>query len=127
MLRDKKGTTTVEAAVVLPLVILTLISVIIIMINMYCEIHSNVRNHLAVSEETGKISGTVRTYKNRPEGISLREGTHLFRKCVYGTETFELKKGGLLDHSISRDMESRGYCIDEKKLARYVDFFDKGT
>jgi len=24
-------------------------------------------------------------------------------------------------------MESRGYCIDEKKLARYVDFFDKGT
>ncbi|MEE3362777.1 MAG: hypothetical protein VZQ84_04360, partial [Anaerovoracaceae bacterium] len=121
------GSAIVEAAVALPLIILAVITMIYILLNMFAIVRSDVRMHAAANERAGQVSRTWNTYRHHPKGINVSDGRYIYRKCVYAKETLRFGRAGLLNRSITRNMESRGYVTDEKKFIRYADFFDKGT
>ncbi|MCI2061381.1 MAG: hypothetical protein LKJ83_01225 [Eubacteriaceae bacterium] len=126
MIRNRRGSAVVEAAVALPLVILAVITMIYVLLNMFCAVRSDVRLHVAVGESAGISSGTWYSYRNHPRDISTAGSRYMLRKCIYGTETLHFRRAGMMDHSIDRQMETRGYITDEKKYIRYSDFFDRG-
>ncbi len=122
-LSDRKGSTIVEAAVVFPLVILTVTAVIYILAFMYDEAAAQVEMHLALNAHMGRETRTVITYSNVPENANIYEGKKDIEKCYFAENGLRFGKKGLLRHSFMKRLESRIYSVDEKKHIRYSDFF----
>ncbi len=123
ILSCKKGGTIVEAAFVLPLIILSVMAVIYMLAFMYNETATNTLMHLKLNEKMGTETGTVKTYKNVPQNITVYEGTNNFKKVFLAEKNIRFKRSGLLQNSFSKKKEGRVFLVDEKKYIRYSDFF----
>lgn len=74
---NKKGAAMVEAAVVFPLVILAVISVICILIFLYNGVEMQCKMHMALRAEAGEVTETV-NYIQQPDFVApiTRKGQH---------------------------------------------------
>ncbi|MEG0156344.1 MAG: pilus assembly protein, partial [Anaerovoracaceae bacterium] len=86
LLRNKKGSSMVEATIVFPLVILVVMAVILILAFLYNEVATSTKSHLALTEAMGRETETVWVYKNVPENIAVTQGRHLLKPCFFSKE-----------------------------------------
>ncbi len=120
---NKKGSTMVEAAVVFPLVILTVVAVIFILTFLFQQVTYNARLHLALNATMGQETDTVMTYRNVPDDIKPYPSFYGIFPSYYADRGLHFSKKGLLNKSFTKVLESRVYTVDEKKFILYTDFF----
>lgn len=122
-MKKRKGSAMVEAALVLPIVILSVMAVIYILLFLYNEVAAGAKVHVAANAEMGRQTGVQTTKRHIPHGISVSEGGALLGKAYYGAGTVKFRKTGLFRRSFTESIETYTYEVDEKKLIRYSDFF----
>ena len=122
-MKKRKGTAVVEAALVLPIVILSVMAVIYILLFIYNEVAAGAKVHVAANAEMGRQTGASVTKRHIPHGISVSEGNAPLGKAYFGTAAVKFRKSGLFKNSITENIETYTYEVDEKKLIRYRDFF----
>lgn len=112
----KKGGTIVEAAMVFPLVILAVLTLIYILIFFYQVTETNVKMHLALRAESGKLSETL-DYGEQPEApypVYKKAGS----VCYKGTLSF--LEAGLLK-SLYKEISASKYVDDERAFIRLME------
>ena len=117
MAMNKKGRVMAEAAVVFPIVILVVMTIVYILINLYLDAAIAAREHLALRHAAGLKTETVDRTDEYRGSIPLDK----FGRAPFGEEpdiTEGLKPGG----SVLESEEGRVYVIDERKYIRRVDF-----
>ncbi len=116
MTASRKGGAVVEAAVVLPLIILSLITVILMMISMYRLVEDSVTLHAGLLREAGRESGTFSIEPAPAEFSSYRKsGDSMKGKTI--TPTY---RGALLP-SGAETTSSSAHIVREKKYIRKWD------
>lgn len=123
MRRTKKGSAMVEAALVLPVVILTVMAVIYILVFLYNETAVRAKVHVAANAKMGDETGVSITKKHIPHGIGVTKGSALLGSAYYADGSVSFKKKGILKNSFTKQINTYTYEVDEKKLIRYTDFF----
>ena len=134
---NKTGSAMVEAAIIFPLVILAVMTMVYLIINLYLEVTLNVRLHMELTEEAGKLSDTV-IYSDINNNGNLYSGNKLDnlsdRKTVYIERENTLLKdeirGEISNMTISKGLSNRKYnhkwiavksIIDEEQFVRCKD------
>lgn len=112
----------VEAAVIFPLVIMTVIAVVFMLIFMFHEVTAQARIQVAVNAEMGRKTETVFAYRNVPQKVSPYMGTRNFHPCWIADEQLRFNRKGLLSRSFTKKKESTAYDVNEKRYIRIVDF-----
>jgi len=113
----KRGGMIAEAAIVFPVVILSLIAIITILIRMYVSMSESIHEHLALRIESGIRTNTVIQEEGYQRLIpGDRYGKSAFRRAP---EIYDAKK--LIDNYIFTG-HSRCYVIDEVLYIRQSDF-----
>lgn len=112
----KKGSATVEAAMVFPLVILAVISLIYILIFFYQVTETNVKMHLALRAESGRLSKTL-DYGEHPDAPYpiYRNAESV---CYKGNLNF-LERGLL--KSLHKEISASKYVDDERAFIRLIE------
>jgi hypothetical protein len=113
----------VEAAVVLPIVILCVMAVIYILVFLYGEVAAGAKMHVAANARMGEETGVSLTKKHVPHGISVYSGSTAFGKAYYADSSVRFRRSGLIRRSFTKQLRTYTYEVDEKKLIRYTDFF----
>lgn len=119
---NKKGSAVVEAAVVFPLVIMTVVAVIFMLTFMFNEVAAQARMHVAVNAKAGRETETIFVYRNVPGSIKPYSGAGGTAKCWIADERLHFERRGILSRSFVKTKESRAYEVDEKRYIRNVDF-----
>ena len=119
----RDGSTFVEAAVVLPVCFLAVISVIYILMFLYSQAAAGAMVHVATNAAAGEYTETVETYEHVPGGIDAYKSTAGLHECFRAEKGFRSRAGGLLSRAVSGTAASSSYVVDEAKLIRYTDFF----
>lgn len=104
MFREKKGTTIVEAAVVFPLVILTVITCVLVCMFFYSQTISQSALHIEMRNYAGQISGHT-VY------LGSGAGSHPLGGSSFGNGSLEggsFGSGSLADSRASITKEKRG-------------------
>lgn len=118
---NKKGNVMVEASLVFPVVILTVIAVIHILLFFFQQTELRTQMHLALRAENGRYSGAMIYEKNVEMPFPIyKEALHF---CSYGTVKFS--KQGILESSAA-EIEASVYCFDAVNFVRFTDFVDLG-
>lgn len=120
---NRKGSTMVEAALVFPVVLLTLIALIKIQLFLYEDAATLADLHQAIRYEAGCDTGT---FKGKPgsSNVASKSGFDgIYR--VMRVETWMTFEGNFMLHrTIHKKQTGQLFLIDERKYARYVDFFN---
>ncbi|MBQ6401527.1 MAG: hypothetical protein IJI20_04490 [Firmicutes bacterium] len=119
-MRNRRGGVTMEAALVLPMVILTVITCILICTFFYTLTAEQSRMHMALRQNAGALTG----HTAYPEGEIKWEGQIETQKkgifkTVRGKERVPMKTRGILAHRVERDMESLWTASDGVLYVRY--------
>jgi hypothetical protein len=122
LLQSLPGTTMVEAAVVFPLVILSVAAVICILLFLFDETVTHARLHAAVRAASGKGTETVLVYRNVPGVIRTFADRRGMRPVQRAEETAAARGGGLLPRRLQKRIGSSAYEVNEKRFIRNVDF-----
>lgn len=143
MFREKKGTTIVEAAVVFPLVILTVITCVLVCMFFYSQTISQSALHIEMRDYAGQISGhTVYTGSGAGSHLSgSGSGSHLSGSgsfegnrasitkekrglfyIVRGKENVSMKNKGILSGRTDQTIESIWTASDGVGYVRYCTF-----
>ena len=114
----------VEAAVALPLVILAVITMIYVLLNMFCAVRSDVRLHIAVGESAGISSGTWCSYRNHPRDISM-SGSRCMGGGLPPDALFGIRDKIKEYYCSPANHDDRGMSIPEK-IPEDVRLYEKG-
>lgn len=120
--RDRRGTVMVEAAVVFPLVILTVVTCILICLFFYTETIEQSKMHMVLRNEAGAL--TERSQRLKPDparswaGSTERERRGIFHR-VRGKEQVIMKSKGILARRIDANLESLWTASDGVLYVRY--------
>lgn len=123
MFNKRSGQTMVEAAVVLPIVILSVVAIVYILSFMYSEVAESAKTHVASNAEMGKETGVSITNKHIPRNVSVSKSSSGLGSVYHSSGTVRFRKKGLFQKSFTKRIESTTYEVDEKKLIRYTDIF----
>jgi hypothetical protein len=128
---NKRGTTMVEAAIVFPLVIASVMAVIYLMINLYSFTALRSALHVALRAEVnadtglteaGIIDGRVYDrYRRAAERRSIsftRERRNLINPYIAAEEIKTYAGNGMIDGGVSRSHFGRYYILDEVSAVR---------
>ena len=105
-----------EAAVVFPVVIMVVMTVIYILINMYMDAVISAKEHLALRCEAGVVTKTV----ERPNHLSDRIPEDKYGKKAF-SGTVVITKGHRFLSNILVSENSWVYVIDERSYIRKMD------
>lgn len=113
---NKKGSAIVEAVMVFPVIIVSVICVLHILIYFYNQLDERADMHMALRHESGKVCGNM-FYENQKsnEFAFYRKPQQIYS---YGTVYF--RETGFLEKA-ETDIEARKYLIDETALIRLTD------
>ncbi len=123
--KARPGSTYVEAALVLPVCILAVVTIVYIMIFLYSEVESQAMVHVASNAAAGESNDTVIVTEHIPRGITPYESKRRGLSCFTAERGVRVRAGGLLRRAVTRDVSSSAYTVDEAKLIRYMDFIYK--
>lgn len=126
ILKSKKGTMMVEAALIFPLVIAAVAAVIYMVIGLYSSLSFQAGIHMGMRGEAGELSATVT--RSRPVGeFESEKGLEGIRPVVRIEEEREYRIKSLFRQRISRTEGGRSYVIDEAELIRILSAGGAGT
>lgn len=120
--KDQKGSTFVEAAIVMPLVIMSLISVVMVAVFLAETLFMQVNMHSCIRYRSGMMSETGNSYYSG-ETFSVTEGRKNLCRTVRSDKRSERRGGFLLPELLDKKLTAEGYVIDEKEIIRITDFF----
>ena len=113
---NKRGSAIAEAAIVFPVVIIVLLTVIYILITLYVDASTDARDHLALRKEAGKTTELV----IREDDFSNIKPADKFGRKPF-TESVEITEDRrFVDKTLSTE-RGRVYVIDEVTYIRRVD------
>ena len=119
-MNSKKGGLIAEAAVVFPVVLISVLAVVHILIAMYMETSYSARDHMALRHESGVSTQTVeRTNEYRQLIPQDKFGRAPFKENAEITGEFRLP-----DHLLLAE-RGRVYVIDEAGYIRKIDLLNK--
>ncbi|MCL1809789.1 MAG: hypothetical protein FWG42_08540 [Clostridiales bacterium] len=117
-MNNKKGSAIAEAAIVFPMVIVVVLTVVYILIAMYTDASTAARDHLALRHESGTKTETVdRAGEYRQNVPEDKFGARPFMKNA------EISQGSKFLDKLLLTEGSRVYVVDEAKYVRRSDFF----
>lgn len=120
ILKRRRGSTMVEAAVVFPLVIISVITCILICIFFYSQTIEQSILHIAMRQMAGEVSGRTEygdTAHDHDEKLS-KERAGLFYR-IRGKEHVKMKKKGLISGRTEQSIESLWTASDGVTYVRY--------
>lgn len=118
---NKRGSYIVEAAIVLPMVILSVITVVLIVMFFYSQVTEQSRMHIALRGEAGAATGRTSYTKGDFAGeIYVDEG--LVECRAYGKKYLMMEERGLLSEKKAFIVEGSWTAIDGPGYVRYMDF-----
>lgn len=120
--RRRSGSTFVEAALVLPVCILAVVTIVYIMMFLYSEAASQAMVHVASNAAAGAGTDTVIATEHIPRGITPYESKRKGLACFTADKGVRVRAGGLMRKAMKREISSSSYAVDEAKLIRYKDF-----
>ena len=124
-LRSRKGSYIMEAAVVLPVIIFVLITIVLIVMFFYSQITERSRLHIAMRCEAGLAAGST-VYAGDSESSEDTDAEIYTEKTVSGSEASGRKYLIMKYRGI---LEKKGIFVVEGKCsgtdgARYVRYYD---
>lgn len=117
---DRRGSTMVEAAVVLPLLILSLLTCLLICMFFYDTTVKQCQMHQALRAEAGELTGLTHTLQ--PAAASdavLSTGRQGLFQIVSGKETTTMIDQLLLKSRVSESTEAIWHATDGVSYVRY--------
>ena len=135
----RRGSTMVEAAIVFPIIVLSVLTVIYILLSMYSQTVTSVKLHLELAEAAADESGT-RIYGETADrliyaaagnktvyelfsGIETDTGDlkGIINKKIAGKGSDKARAKGLINRSVQRDFDDEIDIIDEEEYIRCAD------
>lgn len=120
--RKRSGSTFVEAALVLPVCVLAVVTIVYIMMFLYSEAAGQAMVHVATRAAAGEETDTVITAEHVPAAVTAYESKRRGLACFTADKGIYVRAGGLMRRALKRDVSSSSYTVDEAKLIRYKDF-----
>ena len=137
-LTGKKGGVMVEAAMVLPIVIVAVITLVYLLINMYGVAVMNSAGHIELRQESGvqKENSSLENidalcpedrYGSAAwnESIEVDKGGFLTERYLYLEREKSLSGRGLINHVVNKSFYASYYMTDEVEYIRWVDLIKK--
>ncbi len=118
MFKNRRGSTFVEAAVIIPLVILAVMSLFYILINLYENVEVKSRLHLGICAEAGYCSETFTISPADNEELNFSSS----KKKVIGSATKSRHSGGLLKRHPAISETGYNHIIIEEDIIRKADY-----
>ncbi len=130
-MQNKKGTAMVEAAIIFPVIIFTVVTLMYMTAGLYAQSVFNTALHMTLTSEAGKISDTV-SYNNSSKNtlmyydkfIITPENT-LFKNVIIGEMKSMQKIGGIVQGRDIQCYEAVVNVIDEEVYIRCADMFSE--
>lgn len=120
MKKNKAGSAIAEAAIVFPVIIMSIIAVIYIYLYLYDQLSSQVKMHCVLRTESGVICGNMFTDNLYEELAVYRKGGR-----IYCYSDISIEAGGLLKGA-ERQIYAEKYLIDETRVVRAADLVKDG-
>lgn len=122
-LKEEDGSTMVEAALVMPLVLISLIAIILTIVFLVESLFMTANVHMYLKSAAGEMSKTriSRTIESYHSTTNRRN----MAKVVAVEENYLMKGGYLLPRVLNNKVTADSYVINEKKIIRYKDFLGK--
>ena len=120
MLRSRSGSTMVEAAVVLPLLILSVLTCLLISMFFYDTTVKQCQLHQALRDQAGELTGLTHTLQTAPQGDPVLEtGRRGLFQTVTGKEETVMIDHLLLRTRVSDSTEAIWHASDGVSYVRY--------
>lgn len=118
--REKNGSYTIEAAVVLPISILVTITLVLIIMFFYSTSVSQSHMHMILRYEAGNYTGHCHNeYFDADRGnLQIEIGRINGEKCVSGTENVKMINEGVLLARGERIIYGKWHCSDGIRYVR---------
>ena len=123
---NKKGTTLVEAALVMPVVVLVIMTLIVAGIFLFLEVRQSSLLYQVLLSESASFSETAiidTTDDNNLISID-KEMLRLFPRLVGKTEVSHVSQG-IFSFRLRKEYEANRYIIKEMEYIRWIDAFEK--
>ena len=123
--KSKKGSYIMEAAIVLPAIILTTITITLILMFFYNQMTERCRLHVALRQESGYISGHTDYISESDEtDAALHTEKTVKGTTVYGKKYLVMEHKGILDKKGTFIVDGGCYVCDGTKYIRYRKILD---
>lgn len=116
---NKKGGAIVEAALVFPVMILTIVAVLCMLVYFWGQINAHAAMHTDLRAESGRICDNFQ-YVDHESEVSFYRSV----QGIYSYDTVQLKKQGILKER-KKEIQARKYLIDEVQLIWITDLMKK--
>jgi hypothetical protein len=122
---DQRGGAMVEAALVFPVIILALMAVITILTFLFEEAAKQAEVHLVIRTEAGRQTGT---FHGQPGSSSVTTDKSIkgIHSIMNGNTFVTFEGSGMLSGPFHKPVNGYQHLTDERKYARYMDFFNLG-
>ena len=124
-LKEEDGSTIVEAAMVMPLVLISLIAMLITMVFLVESLFMQSNIHLYLQAKAGEESET--RISKSVESFEATSQRRNMVKVLSVEKTKYMTGGDLLPRTFKKNVDADAYVINEKKIIRYKDFFGKAV
>lgn len=119
---NNKGSTIVEAALVFPIILLSLMTLISILMFLFEDSAAQADLHTVIRREAGKETGTFISHSGSSR-VVVYDGIRGIYRVMNGSSSATFEGGGILSRSFQKPVTGYLYMTDERKYARYIDFF----
>jgi len=119
---DRKGSAMVEATIILPFIVLCIMTIIAILMFIFEEAAASANLHQAIRTESGELTGTFHGNAGS-SNVELHRGFRGIYPVLNGKTTAIFEGAWILPKPMQKTFYGNGYLTDERKYARYIDFF----
>lgn len=120
-IKSKKGNYIMEAAIVLPIIILTAITTILISMFFYIQMVEQCHLHTALKSEAGRMTGNT-TYAGAnstvSDDIEIYSEKSIAGRTVYGKKYLIMEHKGILDKKGTFIVDGKKYAVDGAEYVR---------
>lgn len=119
---NQKGSTIVEASLVFPIIILSIMAMIAILMFLFEEAAAQAELHLVIRTEAGRQTGTFHG-SSGSSTVSVGRGFYGIHSVMNGKSSVTFEEIEILPLPVHKSLVAYQHLIDERKYARYIDFF----
>lgn len=124
-IKEEDGSTMVEAALVMPLVLISMIAIVLTVVFLIESLFMNANVHMYLKSKAGELSET--RISKSVESYEYTKDRRNMAKVIVINEHYKMKGGYLLPKVLREDITADSYVINEKKIIRYKDFFGEAV